>query len=79
MNSEFGELAQARYRSRTKRRKFLIVVGLLLIALGYLLMAVSPDSSPQWALFRVMAGLACIIIGFGAAVLPLIAQWTQAD
>lgn len=79
MNSEFGELAQARYRTRTKRRKVFIVVGLLLIALGYLLMAVSPDTSTGWALFRVMAGLGCIIGGFGMAVLPLIAHWTQAD
>lgn len=79
MNSEFGELAQAHHRSRATRRKVLIVVGLLLIALGYLLMAVSPDSSQHWALFRVMAGLACIIVGFGMAVLPLIAQWTQSD
>jgi MFS family permease len=79
MNSEFGELAQARYRSRTTRRRVSIVLGLLLIALGYLLMAVSPDSSTQWALFRVMAGLGCIIIGFAMAVLPLIALWTQAD
>ncbi len=79
MNSEFGELAQARYRSRNKRRKVLIVVGLLLIALGYLLMGVSPNTSTDWALFRVMAGLGCIIVGFGMAVLPLIAQWTQAD
>jgi uncharacterized membrane protein len=79
MNSEFGELAQARYRSRTARRRVLIVVGLLLIALGYLLMAVSPDSSTQWALFRVMAGLGCIIVGFAMAVLPLIALWTRTD
>ncbi len=79
MNSEFGELSQARYRSRTTRRRVLIVVGLLLIALGYLLMGVSPDSSSQWALFRVMAGLGCIIIGFGVAVLPLVSQWTQSD
>lgn len=79
MNSEFGELAQARYRTRSKRRRVLIVLGLLLIALGYLLMGVSPDSSTQWALFRVMAGLGCIVVGFGMAVLPLIAQWTQVD
>lgn len=79
MNSEFGELAQSRYRARDKRRRVLIVVGLLLIALGYLLMAVSPDTSTDGALFRVMAGLACIILGFGMAVLPLIAQWTQTD
>lgn len=79
MNSEFGELSQARYRSRATRRKILIVVGLLLIALGYVLMGVSPDSSTQWALFRVVAGLGCIIVGFGMAVLPLVAQWTQSD
>ena len=70
MNSEFGELSQARYRARTKRRRFYVVVGLLLIALGYVLMAVSPDTPSNTALARVLGGLACIVIGFGLAILP---------
>ena len=79
MNSEFGELSQARYRSRAKRRRVYIVVGLLLIALGYILMGVSPQTSANWALTRVMAGLACIVIGFGMAILPLLSQWTNGE
>jgi uncharacterized membrane protein len=79
MNSEFGELSQARYRARTKRRRFYVVVGLLLIALGYVLMAVSPDTPSNTALARVLGGLACIVIGFGLAILPLLAQWSGGE
>ena len=79
MNSEFGELSQARYCARTKRRRFYVVVGLLLIALGYVLMAVSPDTPSNTALARVLGGLACIVIGFGLAILPLLAQWSGGE
>jgi len=79
MNSQFGELAQARYRTRSKYRKVLTVGGLLLIAAGYLLMCVSPDSSLQWALFRVMAGLGCIVVGCGMVLLLMVSQRVQAD
>lgn len=77
MNTEFGELAQARYRSRTRRRKVYVVVGLLLIVLGYFLMAVSPDAVAEWALMRAMGGLACIVVGFGLAILPLLSAWSS--
>ncbi len=77
MNTEFGELAQARYRSRTLRRKVYVVVGLLLIALGYFLMAVSPQTVSDWALLRAVGGLACIVVGFGLAILPLLSAWTS--
>lgn len=76
MNTEFGELAQARYRSRARRRKVYVVVGLLLIVLGYYLMSVQPETLPDWALMRAMGGLACIIFGFGLAILPLLSTWT---
>lgn len=79
MNSEFGELSQARYRSRAKRRRVYVVAGLLLIALGYVLMAVSPQTSSNWVLTRVIAGLACIVIGFGMAILPLLSVWTNGE
>ena len=77
MNTEFGELAQTRYRSRTRRRRVYVVVGVLLIALGYYLMAVSPQAVSDWALLRAMGGLACIVIGFGFAILPLLSAWTN--
>ena len=77
MNTEFGELAQARYRSRTRRRKVYVVVGLLLMVLGYFLMAVSPTSAANWALMRAMGGLACIVVGFGLAMLPLLSAWSS--
>ena len=79
MNTEFGQLAQAQYRARNSRRRVYVVIGLLLIVAGYLLMAVGPASSSDWVLFRVMAGLACIVVGFGMAVLPLLARWTSGE
>jgi hypothetical protein len=77
VNTEFGELAQARYRSRTRRRKVYVIVGLVMIALGYYLMAVSPKVVSDWALLRAMGGLACIVVGFGLAILPLLSAWTN--
>ena len=79
MNTEFGELAQAQYRARHGRRRVYIVIGLILIAVGYMLMAVSPSTSSDWVLARAMGGLACIVVGFGMAVLPLLAHWTSGE
>ena len=59
MNSEFAELSHARYRSRTRRRRILILVGVLLILAGYALMAVSPETSTDWALAR-RSHLSCV-------------------
>ena len=75
MNTEFGELSQARYRNRAVRRRVYQVVGLLLIGLGYFLMGVSPQASTNWALTRAFGGMACIVVGFGIAVLPLLTSW----
>ncbi|MBK7050844.1 MAG: hypothetical protein IPH54_08700 [Rhodoferax sp.] len=79
MNSEFAELSHARYRSRTRRRRILILVGVLLILAGYALMAVSPETSTDWALARAMGGMACIAIGFALAVLPMLSSWTRGE
>jgi hypothetical protein len=79
MNTEFGELAQAQYRARNGRRRIYIVIGLLLIVAGYFLMAVSPGTSSDWVLARAMGGLACIVVGFGMAILPLLAHWSGGD
>jgi uncharacterized membrane protein HdeD (DUF308 family) len=77
MNTEFGELAQAQYRTRHRRRKIMIVIGLVLIVLGYFAMAVKPTS--DWVLLRTMLGLGGIILGFGLAVLPLLSLWTSGE
>lgn len=79
MNTEFGELAQAEYRARHGRRRVCIVIGLILIVAGYFLMSVGPSSSSEWVLARAMGGLACIVVGFGMAILPLLAQWTSGE
>jgi peptidoglycan/LPS O-acetylase OafA/YrhL len=74
MNTEFGELAQAQYRARNKRRRVSIVVGLVVIVAGYFLMAVSPDTKSEWALARAVGGLLCIVVGAGMAILPLLSR-----
>lgn len=79
MNTDFGELAQAQYRARHLRRRLMVVFGLILIVAGYFLMSVEPGASSDWALFRAMAGMGCIVLGFGMAILPLLTQWTTGD
>jgi uncharacterized membrane protein len=79
MNSEFAELTHTRYRKRAWRRRLYVVLGLLLIALGYMLMCVKPDTNMEWVWVRVVAGLGCIAVGFGLAVLPLLSTWTNGE
>lgn len=79
MNTEFGALAQAEYRARHGRRRVCIVIGLILIVAGYFLMSVGPNTRSEWVLARAMGGLACIVVGFGMAILPLLAQWTRGE
>ena len=68
-NSTFGELSQARHRARTLRRRVYRILGLVLMGLGYALMAVSPQTESNWALTRALGGMGCIVVGFGLAVL----------
>lgn len=76
--SNFDQL-RVRYRARTRRRRLTIAIGLLILLAGYALLAVSPDTPSQWALFRVFAGFAMLFIGFGIAVLPLLSRMTGGD
>jgi len=79
MISEFSALAHARQRKRHTRRRIYVIVGLLLIALGYALLAVGPKASPDWALTRAFAGMACVVVGFAMAVMPLLSSWTSGE
>ena len=79
MNSEFSELSHTQYRKRSARRRIYGVVGFGLIGFGYYLMGVSPNSSTDWVLLRVMAGMGCIVVGFGLAVLPVLSKWTNGE
>lgn len=79
MNSDFGALAQAEHLKRTRSKRVWIVIGLILMALGYVLMAVDPQTRSDWAAARVLGGLLCIIVGFGWAVMPLLASWTRGE
>ena len=79
MNSEFSELSHAKYRKRRTRRRVYLVIGLLLIGTGYLLMGIAPEANANWALLRAVAGLACVVVGFGLAILPLLSTWTNGE
>ena len=76
--SNFDQL-RTRYRVRTMRRRVTIGIGLVLLLAGYALLAVSPDTPSDWALFRVFAGFALLFIGFGVAILPLLSRITGGD
>lgn len=67
------------YRGRTWRRRLTIVAGLLMLAAGYALLAISPDTPSQWVLMRVAAGFALLFIGFAVAVLPILSRLTGGD
>ena len=79
MISEFSALTHARQRRRNFRKRVYIIIGLLLIALGYWLMAVEPGTASDWLLTRTFAGMGCVVVGFGMAVLPLLSSWTSGD
>lgn len=79
MNSEFGELSQKKYRSRGRRRRVYVVIGLMLIGFGYYLMGVPPDSNPNWVLARALGGMGCIVLGFGLAIMPLLSSWGSGE
>lgn len=76
--SNFDQL-RTRYRVRTARRRLTIVVGLVLLLAGYALLAVSPDTPSDWALFRVFGGFALLFIGFGVAILPILSRITGGE
>lgn len=79
MISEFSALTHERQRKRNFRRRLYILIGVLLITLGYWLVAVEPGTAANWLLVRTFAGLGCVVVGFGMAVLPLLSSWTSGD
>lgn len=79
MNTAFGELAQARERRQRRWVRLSIVCGLVLMVLGYMAMAVPPETELGWALLRVGVGLSCIMAGFGLCAWPLLARWTSSE
>jgi hypothetical protein len=79
MSSEFSRLLQARHQARRRNRRAMVVVGLLLLALGYALLAVSPETESVWVLMRAFGGMACIVVGFGMAIVPLLSGWLTED
>lgn len=77
-DTNFDQL-RARYRARTRRKRLTIGIGFVILLAGYALLAVSPDTPSEWALFRVFAGFALLFIGFGVAVLPMLSRMTGGD
>lgn len=70
---------RVRYRAKSIRRRITIGIGLLLLMAGYALLAVSPDTATEWVMIRVFAGFALLFVGFGVAVMPILATLTGTD
>jgi uncharacterized membrane protein HdeD (DUF308 family) len=77
-DTNYDEL-RVSYQSRTNRRRWRIVIGLLILVAGYALLAVSPDTASEWVLFRAFAGFALLFVGFGVAIIPLLSRLTGSD
>lgn len=77
-DTNYDEL-RVSYHSRTKRRRWRIAIGLLILVAGYALLAVSPDTASEWVLFRAFAGFALLFVGFGVAIIPLLSRLTGSD
>ena len=70
---------RVRYRAKSIRRRITIGIGLLILLAGYALLAVSPDTASEWVMIRVFAGFALLFVGFGVAVMPILATLTGTD
>ena len=69
----------ARHLARVRSHHVSTVIGVILIALGYWLVAVTPDTPPDWVLLRVVLGFVSILAGFILAVIPLLGKILSAD
>lgn len=79
MTDTHDDELRVRFHARINRRRWRIVIGLLILAAGYALLAVSPDTPSDWVLFRAFAGFVLLFVGFVVAVVPLIARLTGSD
>lgn len=70
---------RVRYRAKSIRRRITIGIGLLILLAGYALLAVSPETASEWVMIRVFTGFALLFVGFGVAVLPILATLTGTD
>lgn len=69
----------ARHLAQARRHRVSTIIGVILIALGYWLIAAPPDTPQNWVLVRVVLGLVFILAGFILAVIPLLGKILRAD
>lgn len=70
---------KAQRLDRMRSRKIARVIGLLTMIFGYGLLAVYPDTPLEWVLLRVALGFACLLVGFGLAIAPLLGRFLGDD
>ncbi len=63
------------HRPSPRRIKASLLVGLGLAAVGYMLLAVPPDSPAEVALLRVVLGFASLFGAFALLVWPIVMGW----
>jgi len=73
------EPRKAHHRARIRSRKITRVIGLLTMLFGYALLAIYPDTPLEWVLLRLALGFACLLIGFGLAIVPWLGRFLGDD
>lgn len=73
--ADFAETAfgQAAKRRKSKQRGRQLV-GVLMLAAGYMSLAVTADATSVWLLVRVVGGFALLFVGFAVLIGPFIAS-----
>ncbi|OGB84256.1 MAG: hypothetical protein A2535_13970 [Burkholderiales bacterium RIFOXYD2_FULL_59_8] len=79
MSKQLYELQAQRHRIKVVRRRVTVMIGLCFLLLGYILLAVNPDTASEWVLIRVVIGFVFIFVGFVVAVLPILTRLTGGD
>lgn len=83
MNPDFEhtEFAETSFAPTTRRRKpkrrGRLVLGALMLLVGYMSLAVTADAATGWLLFRVAAGFAFLVGGLIVLIAPLISTFRR--
>ena len=62
----------SRRELRRMGRRALVCLGLALLAAGFGVLNIHPDTPSEWLLLRICAGFALLLVGFACAVLPIL-------
>ncbi|NBT55542.1 MAG: hypothetical protein EBT05_11925 [Betaproteobacteria bacterium] len=79
MKIDANEILRAHKKKMAARQRVQEVIGFVILLSGYALLAVSPETSSDWLLIRVVSGFIALFAGFVLAVLPFLTRLTGSD